>query len=176
MVERRLYKAIVGGSIPSLGTIITASLAQRLERRLVEPRAKGSIPLRGATQHNFSAGDFLSQLFAGLAHLVERLLCKQWVAGSSPAAGPKQCPGGESGRRTALRWRRTDRFMQVQVLSRAPTHGGVAEWSNAAALKAEGPQSRSRGFESCRLRQNLSCNHAPYRSAQPMASVHQDVS
>lgn len=51
-------------------------LAQMVEQWIVSPQVRGSIPLVVARKFN-----------AGLAHLVERLICNQGVVSSILAAG-----------------------------------------------------------------------------------------
>ena len=69
-VERLLYTQLVGGSIPSLSTILGLSRkSSRLSDGCGFPRAV--------------AGKLL-KILGGVAHLVEQDLCKVKVAGSSP--------------------------------------------------------------------------------------------
>ena len=69
-VERLLYTQLVGGSIPSLSTILGLSRKRsRLSVGCGFPRAV--------------AGKLLT-ILGGVAHLVEQDLCKVKVAGSSP--------------------------------------------------------------------------------------------
>jgi hypothetical protein len=54
--------------------------------------------------------------YAGLAHLVEQLICNHQVAGSSPAAGTKQA-AGKAGPRNGTRF-----FLRSLVYAFAGTH------------------------------------------------------
>lgn len=107
--ERRLDKAWVDGSIPSSGTTFASVananwhscrpqkpghcgfdsrlrhhswLAQKVEQRPYKTMAEGSIP------------SLATIILAGLAHLVERLPCKQRVICSSQIASTKSSDQG----------------------------------------------------------------------------------
>ena len=62
---------------PYYGWYVNGELVQLVEQRIVYPHVRGSSPL------------LIAKFNADLAHLVERLPCKQGVAGSSPAISTK---------------------------------------------------------------------------------------